>query len=393
MKTGFSNKRIISIIISIVIILISSFVFAMDFLDTGVSAETKRIKTTLENHSFYVVNFVGLSEHSIHMEGATIDWHEGEEARKRFLSYDTSELSDEYLYYYTLYMWLSGHVDEVNDMRSFIETRGLSKPWTDHFNFFMGAVSYVSHDYEMAYSYLNSVESFALYGEVYNQLTQLVSGALNDERYAFKNTQEAISKEYEAIARLYSNLDKYNYEILSKIQSAQNELKFEKLDRPFEGVLVVSATGKAVYSDFMGVAKLDSEASIFYIPWQRIHNTSLDMRNWKTKNKFHFKEGIDLFVELKENDTVAYSLSPRNHVLIKNERVSLHVQNGTNESIIPLFHESGQYSLSDIKYSSPYEEESKNKIQYYRCNIEVDGYQNGFFSTALSKKISIVKEQ
>lgn len=393
MKQWFSNKRIISIFVSIIIVLISSLVFAMDFLDTGVSEETRRIKTTLESNAFYVVNYVGLSEHSVHMESATIDWFEGEQAHKRFLTYEIDDVSDEYLYYYTLYMWMSGHVDQALEICTYVESKGLSKPWDDHFKFFMGAVNYVSQEYELALAYLNAMESYASYGDAYNQMNQLIVNALNDKSYTYKVTEGSVSEDYEAICRFYSNLDKYNYNIISQSKSGNNELKFELLGNPFKGVLVVSSSANAVYTDYMGVAKLDSEASIFYIPWQKIHNTCLDMRNWQTKNKFHFKEGADIEVVLREGDQVEYALSPRHHALIKNEKVSIHAQNGTNESEIRLAQESGVFKLSEMKYSSPFEMQDKIQNQKIRFSVEVDGFQNGFFSTALSQNVNVTVGQ
>lgn len=393
MKQWFSNKRIISIIISVIIVLISSLVFAMDFLDTEISEETRRIKNILESNSFYVVNYVGLSEHSIHMESATVDWFEGEKAYQRFLSYDSNEMSDEYLYYYTLYMWMSGHVEQVWEVCNYVETKGLSKPWDDHFKFFMAAVNYVSQEYGMATAYLNTMDSYDMYGEVYNQLSQLILRASNDKNTTFKESKNTVTEEYEAMSRFYSNLDKYNYKILAQNKSGENSLQFELLGKAFKGVLVVSKSGNATYSDNLGIANLDSEASIFYIPWQKIHNTCLDTRNWSKKNKFHFIEGLDLGLVLKDGEKIEYTVSPRHHALIKNEKGSIHAQNGVSESKVPINHESGTFKMSDLVYSSPFETHNAVENLVIRFNVEVDGFQNGFFSTALSQSISFEKKK
>lgn len=389
-------------LISILIIIASSVVFAIDFSVVSVAEETDRIQSIIEENAFSLLDYVVLSDQFLGMRAPKIDFFDGEKSfiqYNTFLSESPDSITNEYLFYECLYLWFSGHPDKVEMILQTVPMASLEGDYKQHFMLFKSVLNLSYGAYEEVKEALLPLIEEEYVGEVAQLILAYMGRVLKVEGLEHLEIPDIKSIEY-PFFKLYEPL----YHPLAKATTfIPNEgIPFKTLmllnnGEPMVGGIAIKK-GSALKEDGVQILGVSDSTGLLLIPdvpyellvpWQRVCDKKINLKQGFESEVLSFERGDSVEASLLKGRYLAYRIEQTGETSIKG--LSLHIVQGKMECFWPVTANEGIIPLEDILLvPTTFDESLKNaSIQkgVFRVSVESTKYTNGILSNALSQQL------
>lgn len=404
MECKMPKKQFYLCILSLVVIIASSVVFAYDFTVISVSEETKRLRTILVENDFSLIDYVTINNDYIGTTTPKIDYFDGEESFQQyvtFLSTVPEDLTPEYMYYEILFLWFSGHTDHLDTLQSSLSIESIESmdiEWQRHFKLLFGALSLVKGEFNDAQNLLDPLKSEEGVGPVaqlllsYMGRTLSVPALVNEPIPERENIDYVYFKFYEDLYDQMQEMVMNPYhEKSKKVLMVLNEGK------PLIGAIAIGknsgddkrAIERLAVSDATGLMLIPDVPYEVKIPWQLINDKKINRESSFKNDTLAFETGDRFQAVYDPEKGLRYKIEKAHTKSL--DGLSLHIVQGRREAFIPIETYEGIIDIEtvDLKATTVLDTdvlEQNIERGMFRVSLESEHYTNGFFSNALSKQ-------